>query len=247
MEEKVAPVAASVLMSLPCGNHISTAKPSSSILRTRSSNGRSRKTISAQTASGDAGSGDGARFSGLLIISRPPQDVPAGRSSRTRWRPVLSQEHFWRPHRCNPSSSRCGRTRRSAPARWCRHHGTDRSCDGRCRGPRPLRCGRSHSSGGCRRPLPCRRTLHRFPSQRSLGFSEARLQELQALSDVGDGSFTLRRLLLDHDVLLQHIPSLVSRPVEKLQELCHVYVAFTQRAERLSRTRFLEADLPRAE
>src|SRR5215212_10022867 len=77
MEEKVASVAASALMSLPCGNHISTANPSSSILRTRSSNGRSRKTISAQTASGNAGSGDGARFSGLLIISRPPQDAPA--------------------------------------------------------------------------------------------------------------------------------------------------------------------------
>src|SRR3712207_3371554 len=91
MEEKVAPVAASALMSLPCENHISTAKPSSSILRTRSSNGRSRNIISAQTASGNAGSGDGARFSGLLIVSRRPPIGSVVPSARTRYPAVRAQ------------------------------------------------------------------------------------------------------------------------------------------------------------
>src|SRR5215218_185884 len=65
MEEKVAPVALSALMSLPCENHISTAKPSSSIRCTRSSNGRSRNTISAQTASGNS----------WLIVFQPSSSV----------------------------------------------------------------------------------------------------------------------------------------------------------------------------
>jgi hypothetical protein len=41
------------------------------------------------------------------------------------------------------------------------------------------------------------------------------LQEIQALSDVGDGPLTFFQLGLDHGVLLEHIPSPATLPREQ--------------------------------
>src|SRR5215213_1318114 len=78
MDANVAPVATSASTSFSRQSQISTAKPRSSILRTRSLNGKSRNTISAHTASSNS-SPRADPCSGTALINPPVRrGAPAG-------------------------------------------------------------------------------------------------------------------------------------------------------------------------